>query len=156
MGNPGIEKNIENMSNSFKTYIWLAIEKNAKKMAAFSCWWTFEIVKNKKYFFFQFQIIATKFQNSWVTESFFHGWKNLEKSHLYSKSALHLKIRQSKINSRWVAGPIGQRNRRPSVWCSKYYFFYYFFKKFLPKSFQFISLFFYNFIKNKNKEFWVP
>ena len=28
--------------------------------------------------------------------------------------ALH-KIRQSKINSRWVAGPIGQTNRRPSV-----------------------------------------
>ena len=25
------------------------------------------------------------------------------------------KIRQSKINSRWVAGPIGQTNRRPSV-----------------------------------------
>ena len=24
-------------------------------------------------------------------------------------------IRQSKINSRWVAGPIGQTNRRPSV-----------------------------------------
>ena len=31
-------------------------------------------------------------------------------------------IRQSKINSRWVAGPIGQTNRWPSVWCSKYYF----------------------------------
>ena len=26
-----------------------------------------------------------------------------------------LEIRQSKINSRWVAGPIGQTNRRPSV-----------------------------------------
>ena len=26
-----------------------------------------------------------------------------------------LKIRQSKINSRLVAGPIGQMNRRPSV-----------------------------------------
>ena len=25
------------------------------------------------------------------------------------------KIRQSKINSRWVAGPIGRMNRRPSV-----------------------------------------
>ena len=35
----------------------------------------------------------------------------------------YLKIRQSKINSRWVAGPIGQTNRWLSVWCSKYYFF---------------------------------
>ena len=26
-----------------------------------------------------------------------------------------VKIRQSKINSCWVAGPIGQTNRRPSV-----------------------------------------
>ena len=34
MGNPGIEKNIENMSNSFKTYIWLAMEKNAKRMSS--------------------------------------------------------------------------------------------------------------------------
>ena len=25
------------------------------------------------------------------------------------------KVRQSKINSRWVAGPIGQTNRQPSV-----------------------------------------
>ena len=33
------------------------------------------------------------------------------------------KIRQFKINSRWVAGPIGQTNHRPSDWCSKYYFF---------------------------------
>ena len=28
---------------------------------------------------------------------------------------VRLEIRQSKINSRWVAGPIGQTNRRPSV-----------------------------------------
>ena len=33
-------------------------------------------------------------------------------------------IRQSKINSRSVAGPMGQMNRRPSVRCSKYYFFF--------------------------------
>ena len=33
------------------------------------------------------------------------------------------KIGQSKINSHWIAGPIEQTNRRPSVWCSKYYFF---------------------------------
>ena len=26
-----------------------------------------------------------------------------------------IEIRQSKINSSWVAGPIGQMNRRPSV-----------------------------------------
>ena len=26
-----------------------------------------------------------------------------------------VQIRQSKINSRWVAGPIGQTNRRPRV-----------------------------------------
>ena len=35
-----------------------------------------------------------------------------------------VEIRQSKINSRSVAGSMGQMNRRPSVWCSKYYFFF--------------------------------
>ena len=34
-----------------------------------------------------------------------------------------LKILQSKINSRLVAGTMGQMNRRPSVRCSKYFFF---------------------------------
>ena len=32
-----------------------------------------------------------------------------------SYSLVGPEIRQSKINSRWVAGPIGQTNRRPSV-----------------------------------------
>ena len=43
---------------------------------------------------------------------------------------------------RWVAWTIGQTNRRPSVWFSKYYFFSWFLAKFLQKSFQFIFLFF--------------
>ena len=30
-------------------------------------------------------------------------------------NVVYFKIRQSKINSRWVAGPFGQTNRRPSV-----------------------------------------
>ena len=45
------------------------------------------------------------------------------KNHFNPPFCQRLKIRQSKINSRWVAGPIGQTNRRPNVWCSKYYFF---------------------------------
>ena len=48
------------------------------------------------------------------------AWREIQ--NLYMRFVI-LKIRQSKINSRWVAGPIGQTNRRPSVWCSKYYFF---------------------------------
>ena len=53
-----------------------------------------------------------------------------------------LKIRQSKINSHWVAGPIGQPNRRPSVWCSKYYFFRLFIDFGHSKLFTFIFVFF--------------
>ena len=35
-----------------------------------------------------------------------------------------IQIRQSTYNMiRWFAGPMGQRTHRPSVWCSKYYFF---------------------------------
>ena len=54
---------------------------------------------------------------------------------------------------RWVAGTMGQMNRRPSVWCSKYYFFQYFlclghsklfvffyFKEFCKKSWKKIIL----------------
>ena len=43
------------------------------------------------------------------------------------------KIRQSKINSRSVTGPMGQMNRQPSVWCSKYYFFSWFLAEFFAK-----------------------
>ena len=50
------------------------------------------------------------------------------------KFSLHcIKIRQSKINWRSVAGPMGQINRRPSVWCSKYYFFSWFLAEFFAK-----------------------
>ena len=53
-----------------------------------------------------------------------------------------LKIRQSKINSSWVAGPIGQTNRRPSVWCSKHYFLWLFIDLGHSKLFTFIFVFF--------------
>ena len=52
-------------------------------------------------------------------------------------------IRQSKINSRSVAGPMGQMNHRPSVWCSMYYFFHNFLQNSLQKCFQCIFLFFF-------------
>ena len=58
----------------------------------------------------------------------------------------YYEIRQSKINSRWVAGPIGQMNRQPSVWCSKYIFFRLFISLGHSKLFTFIFVFFY---KNK-------
>ena len=63
-----------------------------------------------------------------------------------SKNPGTLKIRQSKINSSWVAGPIGQMNRRPSVWCSKYYFFRLFIDLGHSKLFTFILVFL---LKNK-------
>ena len=34
---------------------------------------------------------------------------------------------------RWVAWTMGQTNRRPSIWCSKYFFFSWFFSKFFAK-----------------------
>ena len=41
---------------------------------------------------------------------------------------------------RWFAGSVGQMTHRPSVWCSKYYYFFHnFLQNSLQKSFQFIS-----------------
>ena len=45
---------------------------------------------------------------------------------------------------------MGQMNRRPSVWCSKY-FFHDFLQNSLQKSFQYIFLFFYKITKIKIK-----
>ena len=57
---------------------------------------------------------------------------------------------------RWVAGTMGQMNRRPSIWCSKYFFFHDFLQNSLQKYFQSICLSFLKKYKNKSKEFWVP
>ena len=57
---------------------------------------------------------------------------------------------------RWVAWIMGQTNRRPSVWCSKYYFFHDFLQNSLQKSFQFIFLFLYKITKIKIKSFECP
>ena len=38
---------------------------------------------------------------------------------------------------RWVAWPMGQTNRRPSVWCSKCYFFLYFYRLRILKTIYF-------------------
>ena len=57
----------------------------------------------------------------------------------------------------WLGGSLGQMTHRPSVWCSKYYFFFHnFLQNSLQKSFQFIFLFFYNFTKIKIKSFECP
>ena len=61
------------------------------------------------------------------------------------------KIRQSKINSRWVAGPMGQMNRRPSIWCSKYYFFSWFLAEFFEKILSIYLFIFLKKYKNKSK-----
>ena len=46
-------------------------------------------------------------------------------------------------------GTIVQMNRRPSVWCSKYYFFFHdFLKNSLQKSFQFVFLLFHKITKS--------
>ena len=57
---------------------------------------------------------------------------------------------------RWVAWTIGQTNRRPSVWCSKYYFFHDFLQNSLQKYFQSICLFFLKNTKIKVKSFKCP
>ena len=57
----------------------------------------------------------------------------------------------------WVAWTMGQTNRQPRVWCSKYYFFSWFLAKFFAKILSiYFLIFFYIKIQNKNKEFWVP
>ena len=58
---------------------------------------------------------------------------------------------------RWVAGTMGQMNRRPSIWCSKYYFFPWFLAKYIAKSLSihFVILFFLN-TKIKVKSFECP
>ena len=58
---------------------------------------------------------------------------------------------------RWVAWTMGQINRRPTVWCSNYYFFSWFLAKFFAKkSFHFIFSFFYEITKIKIKSFKCP
>ena len=52
------------------------------------------------------------------------------------------------MNSRSVAGPMGQMNHWPIVWCSKYYFFSQFLAKILCKN---PFIFFCNFTKIKIK-----
>ena len=54
---------------------------------------------------------------------------------------------------RWFSGPMGQTNRRPSVWCSKYLFFHKILQNSLRKPFQFIFVFFYKITKMKIKSF---
>ena len=44
---------------------------------------------------------------------------------------------------RWVAWTMGQTNRRPSVWCSKYYFFSWFLAKFFAKILSIYFLIFF-------------
>ena len=57
---------------------------------------------------------------------------------------------------RWVAGSMRQTTHRPSVWCSKYFFFHNFLQNYLQKLFQFISLFSYKFKKIKILSFEWP
>ena len=56
------------------------------------------------------------------------------------------------FNICWVDGMMGWSSHRPSVWCSKYYFFSNVLKNSLQKSFQFFFSFFYNFTKIKSLE----
>ena len=101
------------------------------------------------------------FYKNWPDELMFdgNGACHLYESKIYNnfvvsnwEMILHMpfftnwtKIRQSKINSRSVAGPMAQMNRRPSVWCSKYFFFFMISRKILCKNP--FDLFFYFFIK---------
>ena len=44
---------------------------------------------------------------------------------------------------RWVAGSMGQTTHRPSIWCSKYYFFSWFLAEFFAKI---VSIYFLHFL----------
>ena len=58
---------------------------------------------------------------------------------------------------RWVAWTMGQTNCRPSVWCSKYYFFSWFLAKFFAKILSiYFLIFFYKITKIKIKSFECP
>ena len=52
----------------------------------------------------------------------------------------------------WVAWRMGQTNRRPRLWYSKYFFFHDFLQNSLQKSFQFISYLFYKITKIRSFE----
>ena len=67
--------------------------------------------------------------------------------HNWAKNFIKHEIRQSLIYSHRVAGTMGQMNHRPSVWCSKYYFFRLFIDLGHLKLFTFIFVFF-----KKNKQ----
>ena len=57
----------------------------------------------------------------------------------------------------WFTGSLGQMTHRPSVWCSKYYFFSQFLAKFFAKIVSiYFSIFFYKFTKIKIKSFECP
>ena len=75
-----------------------------------------------EYHFFHFWVTIWRLQY-WLTKKGQCIFEQHIANFVASQLWMTLKIRQSKINSRWVAGPIGQTNRWPSVWCSKYYFF---------------------------------
>ena len=58
---------------------------------------------------------------------------------------------------RWVAWTMGQMNRRPSVWCSKFYFFFMTSCKILCKNpFNSFSYFFYKITNINIKSFEFP
>ena len=82
------------------------------------------------------------------------------KSHLLSlqeKKELQTTLNPSIYNIiRRVAWTMGQTNRRPSVWCSKYYFFSWFLAEFFAKILSIYLFIFLKKYKNKSKEFWVP
>ena len=56
----------------------------------------------------------------------------------------------------WVAWMMGQTNRQPSVWCSKYHFFSWFLAKFFAKILSIYFLIFYKITKIKIKNFECP
>ena len=83
------------------------------------------------------------------------AWLMIHLSHQPSDWAW-IYLRLTNFIIRWVTWTMGQTNRRPSVWCSKYFFFSKILHNSLRKSFQFIFIFFYKIIKNKIKIFECP
>jgi hypothetical protein len=59
---------------------------------------------------------------------------------MYRNSSFVFALPMSMLQCNKKAWTMGQTNRRPSVWCCKYYFFHDFLQNSLQKSFQFIFL----------------
>ena len=108
-------------THNWPTHVWLLVR--ILKMRAEFVWSLFIGVIKSCFIFILSNSTSFTIWSSQFAFSTRSNWTGNSNGTWTDKQSTTCKIRQSKINSRSVAGLMGQMNRRPSVWCSKYYFF---------------------------------